>query len=92
MSLIFNKASSLVTILFYTLFKLLKTLKIKIRSSQAATNKVQLLRCEYREKVRDIEPKNLVLLDEMGLLLGLMRTHARSEKGCVRLPMVTKVT
>ncbi len=40
-----------------------------------------MLRCEYREKVRDIEPKNLVFLDEAGLLLGLMRPKARSEKG-----------
>jgi hypothetical protein len=52
-----------------------------VRSSQAATERVQLLRCEYREKVRDIKPENLVFLDEMGLLLGLMRHYARSEKG-----------
>lgn len=39
------------------------------------------LRVEYWEKVRDIEPKNLVFIDEMGILLGLMRTHARAPKG-----------
>ena len=63
--------------------------KKSVRSSQAATDRVQLLRCEYREKVRDIEPKNMMFLDETGLLLtcrvtrhdGLMRHHARSEKG-----------
>ena len=44
-------------------------------------DRVQLLRCEYREKVRDIEPKNIIFLDETGFLLGLMRHHARSEKG-----------
>jgi hypothetical protein len=39
------------------------------------------LRLEYWEKVKDIEPKNLVFLDETGVLLGLIRTHARSELG-----------
>jgi len=39
------------------------------------------LRLEYWEKVKHIEPKNLVFLDETGVLLGLNRTHARSERG-----------
>jgi len=39
------------------------------------------LRLEYWEKVKDIEPKNLVFLDETGVLLGLTRTHARSQRG-----------
>ena len=34
--------------------------------------------CEYWEKVKKIDPDNLVFLDEMGVLLGLTRTHARS--------------
>jgi hypothetical protein len=33
------------------------------------------------EKVKKIEPQNLVFLDEMGVLLGLTRTHARSYCG-----------
>jgi hypothetical protein len=37
------------------------------------------LRLEYWEKVKDIEPKNLVFLDEAGVLLGLTRTHASNE-------------
>lgn len=52
-----------------------------MRSSQAATPRVQKLRAEYWEKVRDIEPDNLVFLDETGVILGLARTHARSDKG-----------
>ncbi|MFB8789628.1 MAG: hypothetical protein U7123_12410 [Potamolinea sp.] len=52
-----------------------------MRSSQAATERVQKLRVEYWEKVKDIEPVNLVFLDETGVMLGLARTHARSEKG-----------
>ena len=52
-----------------------------MRSSQAETERVQILRTEYWDKVRDIDPENLVFLDETGILLGLMRTYARSEQG-----------
>jgi hypothetical protein len=38
------------------------------------------LRLNYWEKVQDIEPKNLVFLDETGVLLGLTRTHASNEE------------
>ena len=31
--------------------------------------------------MKDINPKNLVFLDETGVLLGLTRTHARSQQG-----------
>jgi hypothetical protein len=31
--------------------------------------------------VKRIDPDNLVFLDEMGVLLGLRRTHARSHSG-----------
>lgn len=52
-----------------------------MRSSQTATPRVQKLRAEYWEKVKDIDPDNLVFLDETGVLLGLSRTHARSPHG-----------
>jgi transposase len=52
-----------------------------MRSSQAATERVQKLRLEYWDKIKDIDPKNLVFIDETGILLGLTRTHARSEQG-----------
>jgi predicted dinucleotide-utilizing enzyme len=39
------------------------------------------LRLEYWEKVKHIDPNNLVFLDETGVLLGLTRTHARSQRG-----------
>jgi transposase len=42
---------------------------------------VQTLRVEYWSKVAQVELKNLVFLDEMGVLLGLTRTHGRSEPG-----------
>ena len=46
-----------------------------------ATERVQKLRVEYWEKIKHIEPENLVFLDETGILLGLTRTHARSYPG-----------
>ena len=52
-----------------------------MRSSQAGTERVMKLRLEYWEKVKHIDQKNLVFLDETGVLLGLSRTHARSELG-----------
>ena len=55
--------------------------KKTLRSTQAATQRVQKLRIEYWEQVSQIEPENLVFLDEMGVLLGLTRTHARSPQG-----------
>jgi transposase len=57
------------------------TKKKTLRSTQAKKERVQKLRCEYWERIKDIEPENLVFLDEMGVLLGLTRTHARSPYG-----------
>ena len=56
--------------------------KKTLRSSQAdkESNK-HLPRIEYWEKIRDVEPENLIFLDEMGVLLGIMRSRARSKKG-----------
>ncbi len=42
---------------------------------------MQQHRCKYWELVKDIEPENLVFLDETGVELGLTRTHARSAQG-----------
>jgi hypothetical protein len=39
------------------------------------------LRSEYWEKVKHVDPENLVFLDEMGVLLGLTRHTARSPHG-----------
>ena len=36
---------------------------------------------EYWEKIQDIELENLVFLGETGIILGLSRTHARSQRG-----------
>ena len=50
-------------------------------SSQAHKEINQKKRVEYWEKIRDVEPENLIFLDEMGVLLGRMRPRARSKKG-----------
>ena len=57
------------------------TKKKTLRSSQGATERVQKLRGEYWEQVKQIKSENLVFLDETGVLLGLTRTHARSFHG-----------
>jgi transposase len=41
------------------------------------------LRCEYWEKVKNIDPDNLFFLDEMGVLSGLTLTRARSRCGSI---------
>ena len=55
--------------------------KKTLRSSQGKTQRVQKLRIAYWEKVKQVDPEDLVFIDEMGVLLGLTRTHARSERG-----------
>ena len=47
----------------------------------AETERVLNLRTEYWQKVQKIDPENLVLIDEMGVLLGLTRQNARSLHG-----------
>jgi putative transposase len=39
------------------------------------------LRSEYWQQVKQVDPENLVFVDEMGVLLGLTRTQARSPYG-----------
>ena len=55
--------------------------KKTLRSSQAKTERVQILRQEYWQQVADIDLDNLVFIDEMGVLLGLTRTSARALPG-----------
>lgn len=52
-----------------------------MRSSQADKESTKKKRIEYWEKIRDVTPENLVFLDEMGVLLGMMRQIGRSRKG-----------
>jgi hypothetical protein len=47
------------------------TVKKTSRSDQGKTERVRNLRIEPWQKVKQIEPENLVFIDEMGVLLGL---------------------
>jgi len=42
---------------------------------------VQKLRVEYWQKIQDIDPENLVFIDESGILLGGSRPYGRSHRG-----------
>ena len=55
--------------------------KKKLRSIQAHKEINQKKRVEYWEKIRDVEPENLIFLDEIGVWVGIMRPKARSKKG-----------
>ena len=55
--------------------------KNTLRLRQANTERVQQLRLEYWQQVKQINPENLVFLDYIDVLLGLTRTHARSRSG-----------
>lgn len=57
------------------------SIKKTLRSSQATTAEKQKQRLEYWTQLREVEAKNLVFLDEMGVLLGLMRAYGRSLQG-----------
>ena len=61
--------------------KLTVSKKKTIRSTQTDKESTKKQRIEYWEKIRDVAPENLVFLDEMGVLLGIMRGRARSIKG-----------
>ena len=57
------------------------TQKKTLRSSQAKSERVQLLRQDYWQKVAGVDLENLVFVDKMGVLLGLARTNARALPG-----------
>ncbi len=52
-----------------------------MHASQAETDRVQLLRREYREEIRDIRAEDFVFIDETGVNLMMVRLYARALKG-----------
>ena len=56
------------------------TLK-KNQATQAAPERVQNLRVQYWQQVKDIEPSNLFFWDETGINLALARLWGRSFRG-----------
>ena len=55
--------------------------KKTVRSSQAGTEITQNKRLDYWDCIRDVLADDLVFVDEMGVLLGLIRGMGRSKKG-----------
>ena len=55
--------------------------KKTLRASQAGTEDNQQARLDYWQEIRDVKPENLVFIDEMAILLGIMREYGRSLKG-----------
>jgi hypothetical protein len=55
--------------------------KKTLRASQAGTEKNQQSRVDYWEEIRDVKPENLIFIDEMAILLGIMREYGRSLRG-----------
>ncbi|MGD1911713.1 MAG: hypothetical protein ACFB2X_12865 [Rivularia sp. (in: cyanobacteria)] len=56
-----------------------RTKKRRCFHSQGRTERVQILRSKYWKQVKQIDPENLIFIDEMGVLLDITQTHARSE-------------
>ena len=52
--------------------------KKTLKASQAGTEANQKVRLDYWEKIRDVKSEDLVFIDEMAILLGIMREYGRS--------------
>ncbi|MEG4288610.1 hypothetical protein Q5692_08790 [Microcoleus sp. C2C3] len=50
-------------------------------ADRKGTDRVQLLRCEFWEKIKEISFKNLIFIDESGVNLAMVRLYASSLKG-----------
>ena len=57
------------------------TKKKSLHATQAETERVQILRQEYRQIVQNIHPEDLISIDETGVNLAMIRMYARAYKG-----------
>lgn len=69
-----------------TMGRILQQLKLTrkkktLHASEKDTPRVQQARLDYWEKVREINPEDLVFVDESGLNLAMTRLYARSPQG-----------
>lgn len=55
--------------------------KKTLQASERQTERVQILRKEYWEKIQHIQPEDLVFIDEAGSNKSMSRQCARAEKG-----------
>lgn len=70
-----------------TMCRVMKRLKLTRKKKalypeKKASERVQKLRCEYWDNIRDIKVEDLVFIDESGINLGLIRLYAWALKGC----------
>ncbi|MBV9388760.1 MAG: IS630 family transposase [Chroococcidiopsidaceae cyanobacterium CP_BM_ER_R8_30] len=52
-----------------------------MHATQAESQRLQNQRVDYWRNIRDINPEDLIFIDETGLSLAMTRTYARSLKG-----------
>ena len=68
-----------------TIGRMIKLLDITVKKtlfpSGKGTERVQMLRCEFWIKIKEISLKNLIFIDESGVNLAMVRLYARSLKG-----------
>ncbi|WP_333050334.1 transposase [Microcoleus sp. S13C4] len=69
-----------------TIGRMIKLLGITVKkktlfTSGKGTERVQLLRCEFGKKIKEISLKDLIFIDESGVNLAMVRLYARSLKG-----------
>ena len=55
--------------------------KKSLHATEKDTPRVQQAQLDYWEKIRDIDPKDLVFIDESGINLAMIRLYARSPQG-----------
>ncbi|MCC3414823.1 MULTISPECIES: IS630 family transposase [unclassified Microcoleus] len=69
-----------------TIARMIKLLDITVKKktlfpSGKGTERVQILRCEFWEKIKKISLKDLIFIDESGVNLAMVRLYARALKG-----------
>lgn len=75
-----------ITISRSTMGRILQQLKLTrkkktLHASERDTPRVQQARLDYWEKIREIDPEDLVFIDESGINLAMIRLYARSLQG-----------
>lgn len=55
--------------------------KKSLHASERETPRIQQARMDYWQTIREIEPENLVFIDEAGVNLAMIRLYARSLRG-----------
>ncbi len=80
------KAKTTITISRSTMGRILQKLNLPrkkktLHATEQGTPRVQKLRVDYWATIRDIDPENLVFIDESGVNLAMIRLYARAPRG-----------